>query len=179
MWYLITRFNFGVKLTFHYSSGDTQVLGWILAKVLKDRTITDYLQEKVWQPIGMEYDASWSIDSKKNDLEKTFCCINSRARDFAKIGRLYLNKGNWNGQQIVPESWVKESTKIEETEGSVWFYQYQWWMSSKEEGDYRAEGILGQFIYVNPAKNLIMVRLGKKYGNAGWNGLFRKLSELY
>ena len=90
---------------FEYVSGNTQLLGLILERSLKGKTVTRYLQDKLWTPLGMEYDASWSIDRNKNGLEKTFCCINARARDFAKIGRLYLNKGNWNGKQIVSQKW--------------------------------------------------------------------------
>ena len=80
---------------FRYSSGDSQVLGMVLAAALKETTITEYLEQKIWQPLGMEYDATWSLDRKNNGVEKTFCCLNARARDFAKIGRLYLNKGDW------------------------------------------------------------------------------------
>ncbi len=163
---------------FDYVSGNPQILGLILERALKDKTISEYFQEKLWIPLGMEYDASWSIDRKKDGLEKTFCCVNARARDFAKIGRLFLNKGDWNGEQIVSESWVSVSTKVDTTAGSVWYYQYQWWLPSLD-GDFMAEGILGQFIYVNPTKNLIIVRLGKKHGDVDWAGLFVKMAKLY
>jgi len=93
-----------------------------------------------------------------------------------KIGRLYLNKGNWNGKQIVSENWVKESTKIDNSEGSKWYYQYQWWIPTKT-GDFMAQGILGQFIYVNPAKKLVIVRLGKKEGNVSWWVFFPTLAS--
>ncbi len=89
------------------------------------------MQERLWEPLGMEYDGLWSTDDK--GLEKTFCCISARARDYAKFGRLYLHKGNWNGKQIVSRSWVERSTKIDTTEGSAWNYQYSWWMVSKEK----------------------------------------------
>ena len=89
---------------FEYVSGNTQLLGLVLERSLKNKTITAYLQDKIWTPLSMEYDASWSIDRKKNGIEKTFCCLNARARDFAKIGRLYKNKGNWNGKQIVSQA---------------------------------------------------------------------------
>ncbi len=163
---------------FEYVSGNTQLLGLVLERSLKGKTITSYLQEKLWSPLGMEYDASWSIDRKKNGLEKTFCCLNARARDFAKIGRLFKNKGNWNGKQIVSEKWVEESTKLDVSNGSVKFYQYQWWLPTPNE-DFMAEGILGQFIYVNPAKDLIIVRLGKKEGKADWWSIFSSLSNAY
>jgi len=163
---------------FDYVSGSPQILGWALERALKDKKITDYLQEKVWGPLEMEYDASWSLDKKKNGLEKTFCCINARARDFAKIGRLYLNKGNWNGKQIVSREWVEQSTKVDETEGAAWYYQYQWWLPSKN-GDFMAQGILGQYTYVNPSKNLIIVRLGKQRGNINWWRFLVKLAAKY
>lgn len=163
---------------FDYVSGNTQLLGLVLERAIKNKTITAYLQEKLWTPLGMEYDASWSIDRKKEGLEKTFCCINARARDFAKIGRLYKNKGNWNGKQIVSQQWVEASTKLDTTAGSVRFYQYQWWLPTPGE-DFMAEGILGQFIYVHPSKDLIIVRLGKKEGDANWWSIFRNLAKAY
>jgi CubicO group peptidase (beta-lactamase class C family) len=163
---------------FEYVSGNTQLLGLVLERSLKQKTITSYLQEKLWTPLEMEYDASWSIDRKKNGLEKTFCCLNARARDFAKIGRLYKNKGNWNGKQIVSQKWVEQSTKAEKTKGSVSYYQYQWWLPTAN-GDFMAEGILGQFVYVNPSKDLIIVRLGKKEGKANWWSIFTELAKVY
>ncbi len=163
---------------FEYVSGNTQLLGLVLERALKNKTITSYLEEKIWKPLEMEYDASWSLDREKNGLEKTFCCINARARDYAKIGRLYLNKGKWNDKQIVSESWVEQSTKIDTTNGSVGFYQYQWWLPSKN-GEFMAHGILGQFIYVHPKKDLIIVRLGKNEGNADWIEILTSLGKAY
>jgi len=163
---------------FEYLSGNTQLLGLVLERALKDKTISEYLEERLWKPLEMEFDASWSLDRKKNGLEKTFCCLNARARDFAKIGRLYLNNGKWNGVQIVSEEWVKESTKTDTSNGSVGYYQYQWWLPSKS-GDYMAQGILGQYIYVNPEKNLVIVRLGKNTGKASWWSILSSLGEAY
>lgn len=163
---------------FDYVSGNTQLLGLILERALKDKSITEYLEEKIWNPLGMEYDASWSLDRKKDGLEKTFCCVNARARDFAKIGRLYLNKGNWNGKQIVSEEWVAQSTAVDYKDGSVAHYQYQWWLPTTT-GDFMAEGILGQYIYVNPKKNIVMVRLGKKVGDTDWWSVLVSMANSY
>ena len=163
---------------FKYASGNTQILGLVLERALNDRTISDYLEEKIWIPLEMEYDASWSIDRRNDGIEKTFCCLNARTRDFAKIGRLYLNKGNWNGKQIVSEEWVTESTKVDRTEGSQRYYQYQWWLPS-DDGDFMAQGILGQYIYVNPEEDLIIVRLGKKSGKASWWKVLPSLGKAY
>lgn len=104
--------------------------------------------------------------------------MNARARDFAKIGRLYQNKGRWNGQQIVSEKWVQESTKIDTSNGSAAYYQYQWWLPTRN-GDFMAEGFLGQFIYVNPAKNVVIVRLGKREGDANWWEILPSLANSY
>ncbi len=180
----IRKYTIGIKLktepgtSFHYQSGNTQLLGLVLERALKDKTLTQYLQEKLWTPLGMEYDGSWSVDRKDDGMEKTFCCLNTTAIDYAKIGRLYQNLGNWNGVQIVPEEWVRMSTVAELKDGSVARYQYQWWLIS-EEGDYMAQGILGQYIYVHPTKNMVIVRLGKKPGNVGWRQVFNSLAAAY
>jgi CubicO group peptidase (beta-lactamase class C family) len=109
---------------FHYKSIDTQLLGVILTRAT-GKPLAQYLEEKLWHPLGMEFAASWSVD-REQGWEKAFCCLNARARDFAKFGRLYLHKGTWNGQPIVPEAWVQRSTQVDTTQGSVWEYQYQW-----------------------------------------------------
>ncbi|MES2629664.1 MAG: serine hydrolase [Bacteroidota bacterium] len=159
---------------FSYSSGDSQLLGMVLQASLKGKPITTYLQEKLWTPLQMEHDASWSLD-RKNGTEKTFCCVNAVARDFAKIGRLYLNKGNWNGKQLVPEQWVSESTTSSTANGRAPFYRNQWWLFPKF-GAYEAQGILGQYIYVYPDKNMVIVRLGKNYGKyGGWTQVFESI----
>lgn len=163
---------------FEYVSGNTQLLGLILERALQDETVAAYFEEKIWKPLEMEYDASWSLDRKNNGLEKTFCCVNARARDYAKIGRLYLNNGNWNGRQIVSEGWVGQSTKVDTADGSKWYYQYQWWLPTKS-GDFMAQGILGQYIYVHPTKNLVIVRLGKNKGKANWWEILASLGEAY
>ena len=163
--------------TFSYSSGDTQMLGLVLERALKGKTITAYLEEKIWKPLGMEYDATWSMDREKDGIEKTFGSINARARDFAKLGSLYLHNGSWNGKQIVSKEWVALSTTADLTEGGVPYYKYQWWLQAN--GSYMAQGILGQYVYVCPAKNLVIVRLGKDYGNVEWENLFASLANSY
>ncbi|HET8808938.1 MAG TPA: serine hydrolase [Flavobacteriaceae bacterium] len=163
---------------FDYASGNSQILGLVLSNALpEDTTLSEYLERKLWKPLGMEYNATWSLD-EKNGIEKTFCCLNARAIDYAKIGRLYLREGNWNKKQLVPKNWVETSTKVDTTNASPWFYQHQWWLPTKN-GDFMAKGILGQFIYVNPNKDLIMVRLGKDYGEVDWTDIFVGLAAQY
>jgi CubicO group peptidase (beta-lactamase class C family) len=191
---------------FDYVSMNTQLLSFIVERAT-GKKLPDYLDEKIWQPLGMEYDATWSIDSKKHKEAKAFCGLNARARDFAKFGRLYLNKGNWNGKQIVPEDWVDASTTVNKTTQNF-FYTYQWWHNverknlsdtinkngisristytdkdgktfqylQKPMNDFFANGLLGQFIYVYPEKNVIIVRLGKN-SKVNWPKLFNKIAK--
>jgi CubicO group peptidase (beta-lactamase class C family) len=119
----------------------------------------------------MEFDGSWSID-RNEGMEKTFCCINASARDFAKFGRLYLHRGDWHGKQIVPAAWVDESTTPDETDAGARFYKYNWWLMDSPDHAFYAEGHLGQYIYINPQKNLVIVRLGKDYGSVNWQNIF-------
>ena len=161
---------------FEYKSINSQLLGLILERAT-GKTISQYLEEKIWQPLGMEYDASWSMDKKKNGIEKAFCCINATARDFARFGRLYLHGGNWNGKQIVPAEWAKLSTQINSEKNSAWYYNHQWWQASKTDGDFAAVGYLGQYIYVYPKKNIIIIRLGNGMGKQKWMEIMREVAK--
>lgn len=161
---------------FDYLSGNTQLLGLVLKRALKDISLSEYLERKLWKPLGMEYPATWSLD-EKDGLEKAFCCLNARARDFAKIGLLMAHGGKWKGKQLVPEEWIKKSTTPGTDGNSAPYYQYQWWIGSN--GDFLANGILGQYIYVHPAKNLVIVRMGKGPGHLYWNSVFEELSAYY
>jgi len=93
--------------TFEYQSINTQVLAMVLEKATGKKLQTLF-QENLWQPLGTESDALWSLDNKDN--VKAFCCINATALDFAKLGRLYLKGGNWEGKQIVSKKWVDATT---------------------------------------------------------------------
>ena len=165
-----------------YVSGDTQLLGLLLTRALRakgdPRTLTQYLSDRLWTPLGMEHNSSWSIDRKKDGLEKAFCCINAPARDFAKLGSLYLHKGEWRGKQLVPRAWVETSTQPDTANGGVNFYRYQWWLPGGP-GVFNAEGILGQFIHVDPAHGLVMVRLGGGYADVPWEQVFREITPGY
>jgi CubicO group peptidase (beta-lactamase class C family) len=152
--------------TFLYNNYNPLLLGLILERAT-GRPVTTYLQEKLWTPLGMEFDGSWSLDAEKNGFEKMESGINARAIDFAKFGRLYLNGGNWNGSQIVPAEWVAISTRDNGLiKDAPIYYGYMWWGENcnPNSQDYLAMGNLGQFVYVSPEKNLIIVRNGEKYG---------------
>lgn len=146
---------------FHYASSDTQVLGMLLARVT-DKTAAAYLEEKIWRPLGMESHANWNVDDA--GVELVFCCLNATLRDYARFGRLFLNKGNWNGVQIVPEKWVLESVVPDQPHlqpgktDDGWGYQYQWWIPEESDGEFLACGVYGQYIYVNTNENLVIVK---------------------
>jgi CubicO group peptidase (beta-lactamase class C family) len=152
----------------------------LLAMIIENATgvqLNEYVSEKLWKPLGMEFDATWSTDKKQDGQIKAFCCINGRARDFAKIGRLYLNDGNWNGEQIVPEKWVKTSLSItnDSHDSQGYPYHYQWRVL--EDGSAFAKGVLGQYVFIDPKKNIIIVRMGKKSGGVNWADFFTELTK--
>jgi len=155
---------------FEYSNINTQLLAMILERAT-GMNVSAYLQEKIWKPIGMEYPASWSLSKEGPEgVEKAFCCLNARTVDFAKFGRLYLNHGNWNGKQIIPESWINQSLHSSKENGQRLTYHYNWGIGPKKYGSFYAIGLYGQLIYMYPEKNVIIVRFGK--ADLGYNPPF-------
>jgi len=143
----------------HYVSINTHVLGMLLTAAT-GRTITDYMQEKLWTPLGMEHDGYWLIDGEK--MEMALGGLNSTLRDYAKIGSLYLKNGAWKGQQIVPKEWVRSSVTPDAPHvqpGEEFGYGYQWWVPKGNVGEFMAIGIYNQNIYVNPTTNTVIVKL--------------------
>jgi CubicO group peptidase (beta-lactamase class C family) len=162
--------------SYDYISVNILLLSLIVERATKTK-LNVYCGHKLWKPLGMEFDASWSIDSPENNTIKSFCCLNARARDFAKFGRLYLNGGNWNGARIISEQWIKRSTSIinDSRDSQGYPYTYQWRVL--ENGAFFAKGILGQYIFVYPEKKLIFVRMGNDYADIDWARFFLELSE--
>lgn len=149
---------------FNYQSSNQLVLAYIIERVT-GTTLSEYASEKLWKPLGAENDALWCLD-KKDGLEKAYCCFNSNARDFSRIGLLYLHHGVFNNQRIVSEEYVKKSVEpadlVDEFGNKVDYYGYSWWLSDVDTVNYfYARGILGQYIIVIPDKNIVVVRLGK------------------
>lgn len=163
---------------YEYMSGNTQILAFIIEKAT-GISLPEYLEEKIWKKTGTRYDASWSVDSRRYRTVKAFCCINARIHDFAKFGRLYLNKGQWQGEQVIPEWWVEESLKIRNDSRDDDGYPYTWHWRTLNDGSFFAKGIMGQYLYVNPSSNIIILRFGKGYAEIEWVRLFGKISEQY
>jgi CubicO group peptidase (beta-lactamase class C family) len=148
----------------HYNSTDTQVLGMLLTTAT-GRTITDYMTEKLWHPMGAESSAYWLKDSES--LEMAFGGLNATARDYAKLGELYRLGGKLNGKQIVPTDWVTASVTpdaphVMPGDGQSVYdfgYGYQWWIPAGTRGEFSAIGVYNQFIYVDPPSGTVIVKL--------------------
>ncbi len=161
-------------LEYDYISVNGLLLG-IAVERATGYNLAKYLEQKIWIPLEMEYDATWNFDSPRGNQIKAFCCINARAVDMAKFGRLYLNQGNWNGRQIVPKSWVEATLNANKSSRDSQGYPYSYQWRVKDDGAFFAKGILGQYIYVNPEKNVIIVRMGKRDSGVQWASLFEQI----
>lgn len=145
---------------FNYLSGSTQLLGMALEKALPVN-LSVYLSQEFWQPMGMENYALWQLDGSTSGMEKTYCCIASNARDFAKIGLLYLNEGNYLGKHYLNSTFVQQSI-TPRFEASP-EYGYGFWLSEIEgKSVFVMQGILGQYVIGVPEDNLLVVRLGHR-----------------
>lgn len=172
--------------TFQYNTFNPIILGIVLERAT-GQTIAQYFEQVLWGRLGMEYDASWSIDSETDGMAKMESGINARAIDFAKIGRLLLTDGNWNGEQIVSKEWIQNSLKIDrnnnvEKFGENIFYQNGWWIYGPSDEDiYTVSGWghLGQYLYVFPGENMIVVRFGTELGKVdSWHQIAQELVRM-
>ncbi|HAP01823.1 MAG TPA: serine hydrolase [Bacteroidetes bacterium] len=149
-----------------YKSGDTELLGLVLEKAT-GKNLSEYASEKLWKPLGAEHPALWSLD-KKDGREKAYCCFNSNARDFSRIGTLLLHKGNWKGNQLLDTSVIDLYTHPlsirDENDDTANYYGYQLWRLPDRNGVFYLRGILGQYVIVIPQKNVVVVRLGETRG---------------
>ena len=177
---------------FSYSSVDSHVLRLVLTRAV-GRPIAEYLQEKIWQPIGAEADATWLVDN--SGQETTSCCLNAVLRDYARLGLLLAHDGNWRGRQIIPAAWVLDATTAHPSHPHLWpgtatdveGYGYQTWILPGERRMFMLWGAHGQRIYVDPRSKLIMVNTAVHEGvdrpalqemNALWAALVRQLGSV-
>ncbi|MCB0428552.1 MAG: serine hydrolase [Flavobacteriales bacterium] len=147
---------------FEYLSGNTLVLAEVLKKAT-GKTLSEYMSEKLWKPMGAARAASWSLDHP-DGMEKAYCCINSNIRDFARLGKLFKNGGNWNGVQLVPADYVSESivpARLTDEGQPLTRYGLSWWLLTYQgHSVFYARGILGQYVFVVPDLDLVVARLG-------------------
>jgi len=144
---------------------DSALLGWVVETATNMR-ISKYMEERLWQPAGMEADAMWLLDGPP-DLGREMAggLFVARLRDYGRFGLLFLNKGRADGRQVVPEAWVTEATQPNHpavdfgalSDDPDMGYGYQWWL--RKNGAYSAQGVYGQLIYIVPEKNVVIVSL--------------------
>lgn len=190
---------------YSYQSGDTQLLSMAVQRAT-GVPLAQYLQDKLWQPMGAEFDASWSLDSAAHGIARGFCCLNARAVDYARIGQLVLQGGrSTDGRQLVSADWLRDSTAPQQRGGAdaaaqrnlEWrggralaFYAWQWRRvvapdtrgASAEQvqpgRDFFAQGYAGQYIYIAPATQTVVVRLGHQRGGVYWEPWLGELARL-
>ncbi len=144
----------------HYNSGATQLLGIVLKRVLGEKSLSDYLSEKFWQPLGCKYVASYILDSEKNGTEKSFGGMVASARDVSRLGQAILDEGEWRGKQILSP---KDIALIKQIPYNNRTYTYGMWTGVyKGERFYFQAGFGGQLCIGFPAHNLLVTRMGHK-----------------
>lgn len=158
--------------TFNYATLDTSVLGCVLAAAT-GTNVADYMSEKLWQPAGMEHPGYWIMDGPEPVGDEFYGAgFNATLRDLGRFGLMMLNEGQANSRQVVPSDWVSASTipdaGYEPTEpGATFGYQYQWWTLT-DSNAYTAIGLFNQFIYIDPDRDVVIVKLSYSEDPLGW-----------
>ncbi|GAA2635521.1 serine hydrolase [Actinomadura fulvescens] len=149
----------------NYDSMNTFVLGWLVTKAT-GKPLATYVRDKIWRPAGMETPMLMGRDYQGSDI--AYCCYHATVRDFVRFGLLYLRDGRAGGRQVIPTGWITDSTRATEPhlqphrlrpakpDSPENAYGYQWWIG--DQGDYAAIGILGQFVYVSPKNDVVIVK---------------------
>jgi CubicO group peptidase (beta-lactamase class C family) len=161
----VARFNTraappGTK--WHSAGSETEILGLVLRSATGE-AVADYLHDRIWDAIGAEADASWSIDGSGQEIG--FCCVNAILRDYARLGRLLAHDGGWEGRQVIPRQWLLDATTLKPADGYLapgivtpyFGYGYQVWLFPGDRRMFALLGIRGQMILVDPASKLVMV----------------------
>ncbi|MEN1728691.1 MAG: serine hydrolase [Pseudomonadota bacterium] len=170
---------------FKYNNFNPPLLGLIIRQTT-GTTVSTFLEQRIWRRIGTENDAGWTTD--QHDLERMESGFHATARDLLRFGLLYLNEGRHGNVQIIPAEWVEQTTdtpepiELEDYDGRRWSYRLGWWIIPRPSGpsDFCAIGMFGQFIYVSPQFQTVIVRSGPDQGDWGdrdWTELFYSLSN--
>ncbi|WP_431899850.1 serine hydrolase domain-containing protein [Nonomuraea sp. bgisy101] len=162
----------------HYTNYNPLLLGMVLERAT-GMTVSAYMSSRLWQPLGAERDATWSLDSRRSGFEKMESGLNATPVDFARFGLLFLHDGEWNGRRVVPKAWVEAATAADTTTDPADFYQYFWWVDVERPGRFYALGNHGQYIYVAPDADTVVVRTGGDWGvdNREWQATFRGVAD--
>ena len=171
--------------TFSTENYSPLILGWLLERAT-DMTLTAFLQSCLWEPLGMNHHGYFVVDSEKNRFEKAESGLVIRPIDLLKFGRLWLNEGQWEGQQLISKEWVEKSIHpgsehplgiLWESDEQVEYYSNMWWGFYENGGldRYAANGHFGQRLYVVPDKNILVLRLGSDGGDIKWGAFISGL----
>lgn len=148
---------------YKYASGDTQLLAMVIEKAT-GKKLYKYLEESFWKPLNCENSTLWQVDSEAHDLVKSYCCIASNAKDFARFGKLFKDHGKWNDKQVLDSAFVAKSITPRFKESPE--YGYGWWLKQQNgKNFFMMRGHLGQYVIVEPNDNVIIVRLGHSKGS--------------
>ncbi|RYD92232.1 MAG: class C beta-lactamase-related serine hydrolase [Sphingomonadales bacterium] len=158
---------------FDYSTLNTTILGWVIERATKT-PIAEYTSKMLWQPLGTEQAAFWMTDGQREKARPlTGIGFNATLRDYARIGLMMLGNGKYNGRQIVSERWVQESTGEPHhplAPNAPTGYQHSWWTVPGSPA-YGANGVGGQYIYIDPATRTVIVKASYTPADArGANG---------
>jgi CubicO group peptidase (beta-lactamase class C family) len=167
-------------VAWQYNNYHPLLLGLVLERAT-GTSVSDYMATRLWQPLGAEAAATWSLDSERSGFEKLESGVNARPVDYARFGQLFLHEGEWNGRRILSEEWVRAATGAEATSDSAYYhgYRYFWWLDVNRPGRFYALGKYGQYIYVAPDADAVVVRFGRDWGvgDATWLATFRDLAD--
>jgi CubicO group peptidase (beta-lactamase class C family) len=160
-----------------------QLLWDMMNRRLGGKSVTQYFEERVWEGLGAESAAAWSLDSASSGIEKLFGGFSATTRDHARIGLLFLHGGVMNGREVVSPEWIRESLTpdpiagvVRTTDGSVRRGKYQWFLTL-DGRSYFAKGYRGQYVFVIPDKRAVFVRFGDEYGDVDWPALFVRIAD--
>jgi CubicO group peptidase (beta-lactamase class C family) len=161
-----------------YNNYHPLLLGMVLERAT-GMPVSDYASTRLWRPLGAEADATWNLDSQRSGFEKLESGLNATPVDFARFGLLFLHDGEWNGRRIVSKDWVRAATAADTTTDPADFYQYLWWVDAERPGRFYALGNLGQYVYVAPDADAVIVRTGRDWGvdNQTWLATFRDVTD--
>lgn len=164
--YVTTRPRIAAPGTvWNYSTGETHIVGALLHAAV-GRWLSDYLSERIWVPFGMESDATWWLESPQG-LEVAGAGISATLRDYGRFGLFMLGNGIIDGRRVLPDGWVREATSSRPLNGAQLDYGYMWWPVPARDGSFAhrafsARGIFGQYTYVNPAEDVVIVVLSAR-----------------
>jgi CubicO group peptidase (beta-lactamase class C family) len=175
-----TRIEQPPGLAWQYNNYNPLLLGLVLERAT-GTSVSDFMARRLWQPLGAEAAATWNLDSERSGFEKMESGLNARPVDYARFGLLFLHKGEWNGRRIVSEDWVRAATGADPTTDQAYYhgYRYFWWLDVERPGRFYALGKYGQYIYVAPDADAVVVRFGRDWGvdNITWLATFRDVAD--